>query len=538
MSRAMHIRSSFYVRCRIDDAIIAEALHFAAAARTSKSVRDYVDAEQRYLVLRQHGSQVGWFVRGKRQMRRIGSAKPDPYDPEFLDLKKARQKAARHYYALGPRGQPPSEPPWTWAQLSAAYLAYLGERRYVGHRIKPPSPATLDDVQLCFDKQQLAAWQNLKVTELTPWHLIKLLDDVHRARGHRSAEKAAAYIKAALNWALSQRTIKSGLCGVLPWWVPIQPPQPTAPEIDTIEIRLRDLTAAKDACTVEYLGEVLVKHEQYCAGRQGNRRISPGVRFAFWWIALTANRRCTGVKLQRNDLKPADPRNKYATADQPWGTAEWPSAFVKNKTPFMLPIPPIGLHVANASMWDWKLRAANKRGFCSRTRWVFASGRRPRPQAGAAAIADPSIYPNSLNAHFRALRGRKKSGSNKVDYLAGRPPFWLHLVRSAMTNYFGKHELTVPRAAASVMLGHALPDDKALDWLRISRTTEKYYLTYQHMDLKALAMQQWCAALLQAYVNAGGTLPMPYESDPAKENGPDWVLPTLPVKQLPAPRPA
>lgn len=98
-----------------------------------------------------------------------------------------------------------------------------------------------------------------------------------------------------------------------------------------------------------------------------------------------------------------------------------------------------------------------------------------------------------------------------------------------MTNYFAQHRGTVHRAAASAMLGHVLPNDNGLDWLRISRTTEKYYLTYQHMDLKAPAMKQWSEGLLQAYVNAGGTVPMPYEK-------PDWILPKLPGKKPPPAR--
>jgi hypothetical protein len=534
MSRAKRMTS----RVQLDEAIVEQALYLASIAKDSKKIHDFADEKQRYLVLRQRGSQVGWFVRAKQRMKRIGNAKKEPGDPDFLDLRKARQTAGEQYYTMKPGRalKLSGEPPWTWADLDREYRAHLGGRRQVGQRIKPPSPATQDDVRLCFNKPEFAAWQKIKIPELTPWHLIKLLDDVNAARGHRAAAKTAAYVKAALNWALSQKTIKSGLAGTMPWWAPIEAPQPTEEEIDLMEIRQRKLLAAKDACTVEYLGEVLAKHEQYCAGRQGNKRISPGIRWGVWWIALTANRRCTSTKLRRDDLKHEDPRNACASPDQPWGTAEWPAEAVKNKLPFMLPIPPLGLHIANSCMWDWKLLVCKKRGFRSATRWVFASSRRPRPNDENSAIKDPSIYPNSLNAHLRALRGRKRSGSNKVDYLAEKPEFWPHLVRSAMTNYFAQHRGTVPPAAASAMLGHVLPNDKELDWLRISETTEKYYLTYQHMDLKAPAMKQWSEALLQAYVNAGGTLPLPCETDPAKPNGPDWILPELPAKEPSHPR--
>lgn len=525
-------------RVLITRTIVRDALARAALAKDSNEFYDYCDTEQRYLVLRQRGPRVGWFVRFNGQMKRLGNAKREPGDSSYLAVKEARDAAGEQYYTMKPASGPKlsGEPEWTWPDLAREYRAYLGQRRYVGGRIKPPSAGTQDDVRLCFGKPEFKAWQKIKLRELTPWHLIKLLDDVEAAYGHRTAEKIAGYVKAGLNWALSQKTIRSGLAGTMPWWIPIQAPQPTEQEINQIEARQQDLLAAKEACTVEFLGEVLAKHEQYCAGRPGNKRVSPGIRWGLWWVALTANRRFTTTKLRRVDLKPEDPRNPYASPDQPWGIAEWPADALKNKLPFMLPIPPIGLHIANACQRDYEFLVSKKRGFRSATQWVFASSRRPRRKDDNSPIEDPSIYPNSLNAHIRALRGRKKSGSNKIDYLAGKPEVWPHLVRSAMTNHFEQHRATVHRAAASAMLGHVLPNDKELDWGpvstmadRSSRTTDKYYLTHQHMDLKTPAMKQWCEALLQAYVDAGGTSPMPYEK-------PDWHVPKLPAKTSPLAR--
>jgi hypothetical protein len=531
MPRATLIGDKSTLRVELDKKVVAEATYLASIATDSQRVRDYADIKQRYLVLRQRGHKVGWFVRAKRRMKWIGNANKQVGDPSFLNLHNARRKAGEQYYAMKPAAglNRSGASDWIWPILAREYLAYLGQRRYVGQRIKPPSAGTQNDVRLCFGKPEFAAWQKVKIRELTPWHLIKLLDDVDAAYGHRTAEKIAAYVKAALNWALSQKAIKSGLTGTMPWWNTLQAPQPTEPEIDQIEARQQDLLAAKEACTVEFLGEVLAKHEQYCAGREANKRISPGIRWGLWWVALTANRRFTTTKLRRADLRPEDPRNPYASPDQPWGIAEWPADALKNKLPFMLPIPPIGLHIANASQRDWHYLLGKKRGFKSATQWVFASSRRPRPKDENSAIEDPSIYPNSLNAHIRALRGRKKSGSNKIDYLEGKPEIWPQLVRSAMTNYLEQHRESLHPAAKSAMLGHVLPNDNELDWLRVSKTTEKYYLTYQHMDLKVPAMKQWSEALLQAYVNAGGTLPMPYER-------PDWSLPKLPAKELTHPR--
>ena len=77
-------------------------------------------------------------------------------------------------------------------------------------------------------------------------------------------------------------------------------------------------------------------------------------------------------------------------------------------------------------------------------------------------------------------------------------------------------------------VGTLLPRDNDIDWHRMSRTTKEYYLTFQHMDLKAQATKLWSEALLQAYIKAGGTRPLPYETDKSKTKRPDWILPKLP----------
>lgn len=408
------------------------------------------------------------------------------------------------------------------------HQASLQQTRKVGQKIKRPKKDSQDDVRRCFNKPEFACWQNIRLADLTPQHLITLLKAVHKARGHRACEKTLAYVKAALNCAYSE--IESGLAATLPWWEKIKAPAPTEVEIDEMEARLAARVEAKEAFTVRHLGELLARHERFCAGRTGNQTISPGVRGGLWWLGLTANRRFTTTKLRRCDLQQRDPRNPHGARDQPWGVPEWPAGLVKNQRAFMLPIPPIGLHIANSCMWDWRLLIGKKRGFRDTTQWVFASTRRRHPD-DHPANPDPSVFPNSLDAHLRAMRGRKKTGMNKTDQLTDLPGFWLHLVRSAMTNFFDRHRRTLHPAAASAMLGHVLPSDKDHDHRQMSKTTEEYYLTSQHMDLKADAMKLWSDALLEAYVKAGGTLPMPYEKDPDKPEGPSWTLPRLPGRR-------
>jgi len=515
------------VRTIITPKVVAEALRFAARASDATDIHDYFDERQHYLELRQRGRSVKWLVRAKGRTQTIGTAIPDRRNPNYLSLKDAQRRAGEIFF-----GMPPPQPAapvspqsrWTWAELDRRYQESLRLPRKTGKKIKRPSRATQDDVRLCFGKSELARWQTLRLVDMTPLHLIALINAVHDARGHRSCEKTLAYVKAALSWAQSQRPLESGLADKMPWWSPLKPAQPTATEIEAMEARASALVAAKTEFTIAHLGELLVRHEQFCAQRRGNEKISPGIRWGVWWLALTANRSFTITKLRRNAMQWDDPRNTYSTTDQPWGIAEWPADQVKNKIPFMLPIPPMGLHIVRSCMWDWGVRVSAKSGFRDMTEWVFASTRR-RHRATHPDNPDPSVYPNSLAAHLRALRGLK--GSNTIDHLADLPELWPHLIRSVTTNFFALHRLTVPPAAASAMLGHVLSSDKEIDPRRMSKTTEEYYLTAQYMDLKAMAMKVWSEALMEAYVNAGGRLPMPCEKDPSKPEGPGWIRPVL-----------
>jgi hypothetical protein len=514
------------MRTEITSVIVTEALKRASLAKDSKDLYDYYDTRQRYLQLRQRGYRVGWFVRAKRRTRRLGSARKAPGE-DYLSLSQARHKAGETFFAMKPRGalKLASNPGWTWSDLDRQFQAALKEVRKKGRKIKEPRRSSQDDVKSSFKNPELLAWRKIRLANLTDLHLIGLIGEVHQARGYRACEKLLAYVKAALSWARSERTLESGLAGTMPWWTAVKAPQPTAEEIRQMKARRHARVNAKEMFTVKHLGELLVRHERFCAARTGNEKISPAVRWGIWWLCLTANRRLTLAKLERDDLADNDPQNPYSSPTYPWGVATWPAGGVKNGLPFMLPIPPIGLHIAKSCTWDLEHLVAKKRGFRSRSKWLFASTRR-RSRRDHPDNPDPGLYPNSLDAHLRAMRGKK--GKNTENYLDGLPPFWPHLVRSVATNFFARELETVPPAAASVMLGHALPNDRGVDWLEMSETTKEFYLTAQHMHLKARAMKTWSEALMKAYVEAGGTLPMPYEKHPDKPKGPGWISPRLP----------
>ena len=240
-----------------------------------------------------------------------------------------------------------------------------------------------------------------------------------------------------MTWALSKRGEQSGKHGTMPWWTALRPPDPSGDEIKKMQARRKALTQAKVAFGVDHLGALLVEHEDFCAGRRAAEKIGPGVRWGLWWVSFTGNRRFSTVALERERLHQVD---ELGLDD--WGRATRPPEMMKGKSEFWLPLPPEVLAIANGAVSDWTQLVRNEHGELT-SRWVFASTRRTGQDPDNEDVA---TYPNSLNAHLRALRGMK--GISDVDRLADLPWFTLHLVRSVAGNYLDKLS-TVPKAGIS-----------------------------------------------------------------------------------------
>ncbi|MEH2471866.1 hypothetical protein V1281_006946 [Nitrobacteraceae bacterium AZCC 2161] len=490
-------------RVEINAETVKQAIRLAAASVNSAAITDYFDVRQHYLQLRQRGKRVSWFVRARGRSQLIGSAilERGVTTGDFLTITQARDKSATVYAGIEPPEPKPTEAKadaWTWADLDREYQASLTVQRWVsGSKTKPPNKGTQDDVRLALAKPSIVALGPKLLTELKPRDIILAIEEVHLASGHRQCAKSLTYIKSALSWALSDRMIAAGIEDMLPWWAALKPPKPSSPEMTAMKERSDRLLQAKTDFTVDHLGELLAIHEAFCAGKSGNEKISPGIRWGLWWLLFTANRRLSTTVLERTRLRQADPFGEPG-----WGRAEWPLESMKAKAEFWLPIPPVALHVANSSMADWKSLVTKSTSQYEETQWVFASTRRIGRDPDNRDVA---VYPNSLNHHLRNLRGEKGvDAKNLIEHL---PPFWLHLVRSVTANYL-ETRADVPPAAASLMLAHTLPGgekDKA------APTTKKFYLTGQRMDMKLIAMKAWSEALMRAYYKAGGVYPQPSE---------------------------
>lgn len=467
----------------------------ALAAQRAPGVTIFADNQAHYLQIRQRGGTVDWLVKTRGKTRVLGDAREGRAG--YLSVRAARDKAAALYADIAngadPRqaAAPTKQKAWKWADLDREYKAMMARPRWTGRRMKPPSKGTGDDIRLAFARPSYQALHGTLLTKLDRPMLNAARDAVRDRKGgiaHRQREKNVAYFKAAMTWAADTHPDESGLVESLPrWWERLTAGDPDVDTATKIAERQALHRRRKERLEIGHIGELLARHEKYCAGRTAEDKISPGIRWGLWWVCMTANRRFSTVKLRRDEFLFTDP-----LGDDGWGRAMWPADTMKAKIPFWLPLPPVVRDVAVGSMKDWAQLVKNEHGSFP-TAWVFASTRR---HGRDIENDDVSVYPNSLNRHLLRMRA---SGA-----LDGMPYFSLHLARSVMSDFVETH---VSPVAASLVLAHTMPttEDEA------SPTTRQYYLTSQRMDIKTTAMQSWSEALTKAYVDAGGTMPRPTE---------------------------
>jgi hypothetical protein len=475
-----------FERIEITADVVKVAARAAAGKRAGISI--WADVKLPYLTIRQRQGSAKWTVRAVGTMRAIGDIRER--HPDFMSVKAARERAVTVYAEMrrgdvattaaaddGPSG-------WTWADLDREYQLMMAAPRWINRRMKPPSAGTCDDVRLSFGRPSFTALHPEALTDLTRPVVAAAIAAID---SHRQREKCCAYFKAAMTWAADKRADASGLTEhVDRWWDHLAAGDPDPETMRAIEARRAQHLRRKEALSVASIGEILSAHENYCAGRTAEDKISPGIRWGLWWVCLTANRRFSTVKLRREDLIADDPL-------QPgWGRAMWPADTMKAKVPFWLPLPSPVRDVAVGSIADWTQLVRNEHGDLD-SAWVFASTRRHGRDPGNE---DVSVYPNSLNRHLARMRA--------AGALDGLPYFSLHLARSVMANFL---DSSVSPVASSLVLAHTLPQTAA----ESSPTTREYYLTSQRMDVKMAAMAAWSEALVAAVEKAGGALPVPTE---------------------------
>lgn len=477
-------------RVEIDAGIVSGAL--AKARDGISGILDYVDEQQPYLVLRVRGHAITWLVKTRKVTRKIGS-------PPKMLIREARRQApivfaqVRDTVHEYPSLDNSKSSGWTWDELRRRYMEHVKSPRIKRGRARQPSPATANDVALSLKRVAFDNWRDRKINTLLPGELIAAVISIQKDHSQRQCEKALSYVKAALTWALSNHAPDSGLDLSNPWWMLVRAPQSTPEQVETVLARQK---VRHDAFTVEHLGLVLARHEDFCRGKSGNEKISPGVRWGLWWDALTGNRRGAATMLLRDAIQRDDPRGQEG-----WGLVWWPAEIMKTRIDFWLPVPPLGLHILSSVMRDWRALVNKSHGFQNETKWAFASTRRIGRND---TNSDVVVAPDALSNHLSNLRGRRQH--NHRNLIPDVPYFSLHTIRDAAASYLLDRD-DIPPGAASAMLAHKIKGDHDPRHEKMSPTTHQFYDFAQRLPLKEKAMAAWSEALLAAFKKAGGLYP-------------------------------
>jgi len=501
---AMEPRKSERLELKPD--VVKRALKLALTG--TDRIFDFCDTSQPYLVLRVRGHAASWLVKTRDRTIKIGDAmdksmrarlpehrKRSNAAKQTMGLREAREEAKHEWANMAGAATDRPMPPkgWTWGELVTAYRKYISEMREDAQG-KPiyPSKETQNDVRLCFDRPLIAKWSDRPLASLSTEWFEDVQEVVHQKHGFDGYRKFRAYGNAALNWAQRFQRKESGLDGRR-WWLLAEKRRRTSKEVTAKLARDEKLSQKKAAFQVGHLGELLVEHEKFCLSRTGNERISPGVRWGLWWDSLTGHRRGSGTQIAFEDVEFKDPRGNPG-----WGLATWRPDVMKTQDAFTLPIPPLGLHIVQCCMRDWK-EAAERIGNKARTsRWVFAS-RVVQSMAGDIAVTG-----SAMANHIRNLRGLRTG--NHRDAISRIPPFSMHIIRSTMGDFI-LEESGLPPGTASLMIGHEIAGDRKSELDRVGQTGKRWYFQAQRIPEKTRAMEQWSEALLKAFKKAGGLYP-------------------------------
>lgn len=481
-------------RLDIDAAVVEAAI--AQAKAGVQGIFDYVDVHRSYLVLRVRGNAVSWLVKTRDMTRKIGA-------PPAMLVRKAKETAQETLIKLrrSPAivaeddGIPSAATGWTWDTLRKEYKKHVSNPRMKRGRPRHASNATVKDVELSLGRTAFEPWITRPINALTPGELVAAILKIQETHSHRQCEKSLSYTKAALTWALSNKPVECGLDQNSPWWMTVQAPARPTEEIARV-LERQKAEPKKEQLTVEYIGVVLARHENFCSGKFSNEMISPGVRWGLWWAALTVNRRGAATMLSRSDISWEDPRGLPG-----WGLVSWPAELMKARIDFWLPIPPLGKHILKCVMRDWRKLVNKSHGARNQTQWAFASTRRI---GRTDETIDVVLAPDALSNHLRNLRGKRGHGHRNL--LKDLPYFSLHDLRDACASYLLDRD-DLPPGAASAMLAHTIKGDVDPRHEKMSPTTRQFYDFAQRIPLKTKAMEAWSKALLDAYDKAGGIYP-------------------------------
>jgi hypothetical protein len=230
--------------------------------------------------------------------------------------------------------------------------------------------------------------------------------------------------------------------------------------------------------TVEELGRTLALAERYRTLGQTEHGTGAGTQAMLWALVFTGQRT---FALSRTEALAVVPWDNADRRD--WWSVGWGKEITKSKLPHGLPWPPEAKAIIDGIL---EPHIAKK----GPSRWLFPSIRGKGP-----------VTPNSVNQLLNRLAGMRNGNEGErdpdKDLLSqhGIRRWVPHDTRRALTTYLADHDLG---GAASAILDHS-HDKHADERMKTAAVTRLHYDRAQRMKLKALGMELWCKAVIEAY---------------------------------------
>jgi hypothetical protein len=280
-----------------------------------------------------------------------------------------------------------------------------------------------------------------------------------------AAQRSINQMKDALTWAWKHKGRLSGLNKYdYPWWSRL-----------TVEYAAgkREHTP-----TVDELGRTLALAERYRTLGQTEHGTGAGTMAMLWALVFTAQRTTALSRTETAAVVPWDNADREG-----WWSIGWEREITKSEMPHAVPLPPEAKTIIDAILAP---RIAKK----GPSRWLFPSIRGKGP-----------VTPNSVNQLLNRLAGIRNGETEERDPerdLLSQHGIrrWIpHDTRRALTTYLADHDLG---GAASAILDHS-HDKHADERMKTAAVTRLHYDRAQRMKLKALGMELWCKAVIEAY---------------------------------------
>ena len=469
-------------RGRLVETDIREAKALAKSGSPGdRSETVWSDTEAKGLRLRVRGSTATWLHKTEVSNRVIG-------DVFEMSLSEARDLVYKHRgNKTIPARTLAARLGWTVKDCFERYSTSLSQTRQVGRRIRHGKAASEADARSVLFKAQCKDLHRRMLADLT-------IDDLLQARDKISAEstpgqgaKFVTYCRAALNYALNEGGTETGLGGGIAWWMALKPPMIILSKDQVDEIENEEI---EPLSPIE-VGYVLARHEAYCRGKDnlaGQHQVTPGVRYGLWLLCMVAQRKHMVVNLLRSNLR------EEPLLPEGYMLARWPASLMKASKEHALPLSPICVEICERAMAG--ADAARLRQSDEVSKWVFPSSASRRRKT--LALDDMHVREDAISNHLARMRGKRNGDEN---HLAGVREFGLHELRHGLASWIS--DVGMELSGASAVLAHTVAGDTSNE--KVGKTTSRVYLQAQRIQPKLVTLDAWQRAVLEAYVEAGGS---------------------------------